>query len=84
MPLFKVTLECSMPKHGPMWNPFHPNAMMGTTRVALRSWEFEAADEAEVERLYQEAMQAKLPQVVGFAIRNIQRVTRPAAGTEAE
>lgn len=42
--------------------------------MAVRSWEFEASDEAEVRRLLREAYAADVPGVQGFTLRSIERI----------
>lgn len=41
---------------------------------SVRSWEIEAKNEAEVRRLYQEAVEQKIDNVRGYVIRSIKRI----------
>lgn len=41
----------------------------------VRSWEFEAKDEAEVRRLLEIAYERKYANVVGYTLRSIERLT---------
>lgn len=46
-----------------------------TCKVLVRVWEFDAADEAEVRRLFEEAKRDGEPQVQGMRIRSIEDIS---------
>lgn len=53
-------------------NPFIPLSILANTNSPnLRIWEFEAKDEEEVRRLYNEAKASGLPLVQGFQLHEI-------------
>jgi hypothetical protein len=72
VPKFKVEIE-RIVESGLPPNPFRALTidLSRTSRSLVRSWEFEAKDEAEVRRLFKEAQEQKLPNVVGFRLRSI-------------
>lgn len=69
-------------------NPFHvqlSNISLDTkSTYSVRMWEFEAKNEAEVRRLYEEAVEQNLPNVRGYTIRSIQRVEEATVDRKAE
>lgn len=75
MAMYRVTII----KHGKLpegTNPFRANIYaMGMSPSVERSWEFEADDEAEVRRLFNEAQDAGIPHVVGFELANITEIS---------
>lgn len=76
MPLFKVELEKIKIPYPQRRNPFYPGAIHGTTEVEIRRWEMNAKDEDEIKKFYQEAFDANHPNVKGYCIRSISRVSR--------
>ena len=73
MPQFKATATKYTPGERPR-NPFlvrdiFSSRWAGTTE--RRTWEFDAADEAEVRRLFAEAQSMGVEQVVGFALESV-------------
>jgi hypothetical protein len=74
MPTFKVTL---VRWHRPEreLNPFLIHNVFSIKRPCTeRVWEFEAADEAEVRRLFDEARAAGYDNVLGFDLARIEQV----------
>ena len=78
MPKFKVELERPAPSEGQTRNPF-VGGICGNITMSIRSWEFEAKDEAEVRRLLDEAIAQNIPNVRGYRLRSIQEI-RPGKG----
>lgn len=76
MPIFKVTLERRIAKRDEPTNPFTPIhiSMNARSEYSLRSWEFEAKDEREARKLLDEAYEQKIPNVMGYRLRSIERV----------
>lgn len=80
MPRFKVALHRRVRDgyggHEP--NPFlAPLPPPGKTHtMAIREWEFEAKDEAEVRRLLQEARDKGVPGVQGYSLRSIEQIAK--------
>lgn len=87
MPMFKVELHRPMRKnyHGmPEPNPFLASlpAPGRKSNWIVRSWTFEAKDEAEVKKLLYQAYGSGIENVDGFTLRSIERLTVPETGTE--
>lgn len=77
MPRFKVSLERRIV--GPnerSRNPFLAQLPADGVRVdmSVRIWEFEADDERHVKLLLDEAQAAKIPNVVGYRLRSIEKL----------
>jgi len=80
---FRVSLEKILPDPD-IRNPFlafrtAESFEHARCKVLVRTWEFDAADEDEVRRLFEEAKRDGEPQVQGMKIRNIEEIpqTRP-------
>jgi hypothetical protein len=75
VPKFRVELERPAPREF-FRNPFRaPMPSVGATiPMRVRSWEFEAKDEAEVRRLLQEAQDQDIDNVRGFRLRSITQI----------
>lgn len=76
MKRFRVSVEKVM---SDMRNPFlafkTAESFEGaTTKVLVRTWEFEAKDEQEVRKLFAEAKQQGIEGVKGMRIRSIQEI----------
>ena len=75
---FRVTLRSERPVSGGVpegANPFKIHALsFRKVKHKIRVWEFHAADEHEVRRLYQEAKDADFDNVRGFEISLIERI----------
>lgn len=54
-----------------------------TSKVLVRTWEFDAKDEQEVRRLFEEAKREREPQVQGMSIRSIEEIPLPKVEVEA-
>jgi len=81
MPMFRVTLQ----KWGPAptgRNPFLANIGALRSTVRERVWELKAKDEADVRRLYREACDLGIRQVIGFELARIERLAPSAPGRE--
>jgi len=65
-------------------NPFLRGMPGDGARVnmAVRMWEFEASDEAEVRKLLQEAYDTDIPGVRGFTLRSIEQLPDSERGVE--
>lgn len=62
---------------GTYFNPFlikNKSDLPSNTRTITREWTFDAENEEEVMRLYNEAVQAKNPQLEGFTLASINLV----------
>lgn len=74
MPMFRVSLHRRIlgPNHRGR-NPFLAQLPADgvTVKMSVRSWTFEAKDEAEVKRLLQEAYTAH---IAGYTLRSIERL----------
>lgn len=75
MPRFTVTLQrrlrdnCNRPAPNPFLAPLpHPDKKC---TMSIRTWNFEAKDEAECRRLLDEAYAAGIPGVQGYTLRSI-------------
>lgn len=55
-----------------------------TTKVLVRTWEFEAKNEQEVRRLFAEAQQAGIEHVKGMRIRSIEEISPAAPATTTQ
>lgn len=73
---FRVRLE-RLCAGGGVRNPFLVSDVfqMEPRRVLVREWEIEAKNEREVRRLLKEAQDADLPNVRGFNLRSIERIS---------
>ena len=63
---------------GTYFNPFlikNKSDLPSNTRLITREWTFEAENEAEVLRLYNEAVEAGNEQLIGFELASITLVT---------
>lgn len=76
MPLFRVELDRVDRLAGERdHNPFLRDIWsLPPVHKTVRSWEFEAKNEAEVRKLLKEAYEQNLPNVRGFNLRSITRV----------
>lgn len=76
MATFKVTLERRIHRAGESENPFTPVHISPGSKsdFNLRSWEFEAKDEAEVRAYLDDAYKQRIPAVMGYNLRSIERV----------
>lgn len=84
MKRFRVSLEKCLPDPT-IRNPFlafrTAESFEGATvKVLVRTWEFEAEDEQEVRRLFDEAKQDGVSQVQGMHIRSIDEIPTPRPG----
>lgn len=77
MPKFKVELERPAANNKAV-NPFARRFIADTDMITMRvrSWEFDADDEAHVRRLLKEAQEADLPEIRGFTLRSIEEVPK--------
>lgn len=84
MPRFKVALHrrCRDSYSGHEPNPFlRPMPSdTATKRMLVREWEFEAKDENEVMKLWEEAQRLRISAVEGFTLRSIQRLPESEKG----
>lgn len=76
MPLFRVELDRVIHTPGERdHNPFLRDIWnLPPVHRTVRSWEFEAKDEAEVRKLLKEAIAQNLPNVRGFNLRCITEI----------
>lgn len=78
MSMYRVTLRSDTPvrrSDGREINPFRIRDIFGVRAMRnYRIWEFEAADEAEVRRLYDEAKREDLPNVRGYSLASIEKL----------
>jgi len=81
MPKFKVTadrpLGCA--RQSPGFNPFlirniFDSKTLPPMRYHVREWEFEATDEVEVRRLWDEAQAEGIENVKGYTLKTIEQV----------
>lgn len=72
MAKFKVEIESLVRRRNP-FRPIHLSLDDKSTYL-IRSWEIEAKNEAEARRLFKEAQDKKLPNVIGFTLRSIVKV----------
>lgn len=77
MPKFKVTLRQwhHMRTEGPFFNPFRARDIFRKRPCTHRVWQFEAKDEAEVRRFYDEAKAANHENVRGFDLIRIEQIS---------
>jgi hypothetical protein len=72
MPLFKVEANKAMwPKD---FNPFRLRSaelMNGKVKISVKTWQFEAKNKKEVERLWQEAQDNGVTEVFGYKLGTI-------------
>jgi len=54
--------------------PLYRVELIRVIRVSVRRWEFEAKDEAEVRKLYQEAKKQKISGVIGYELSSITEI----------
>jgi len=76
MPIFKVCIHAPYTPPGqPRLNPFLIRDLFssGISR-SIKEFRFEAKDENEVKRLFQEAIDNDLPNVRGYTLRSIEEV----------
>lgn len=78
VPKFRVELQRRNRSYDP--NPYRNPFLMNINHlprinVTVREWEFEAADEAHVLRLFNEAVEQGLENVRGFEVRSITPVS---------
>jgi hypothetical protein len=80
VPKFRVELkeDHAIGRHGEPRNPFAFRDPFATARRRYRVWEFEAKDEAEVRRLYNEAKAADHENVRGFDLHSITLADAPS------
>jgi hypothetical protein len=73
VPKFRVELkeDHAIGRHGQPRNPFAFRDPFAAARRRYRVWEFEAKDEADVRRLYNEAKAANVENVRGFDLHSI-------------
>lgn len=78
MAKFRVSLHRCVESGLPGRNPFRVQlsniSLDVKSRYSVRTWEVYAKSEAEVRRLYEEAVEQKLPNVRGYSIRSIERI----------
>ena len=76
MPLYRVTLRQwhHLREEGPFFNPFRSRDIWRKRPCTHRIWEFEAADEDEVRRLFSEAKATDCDNVRGFELISIEAV----------
>jgi hypothetical protein len=78
-PWFRVTLrQWHHMRDGSTYNPFRARDIWRKRPCTHRIWEFQAKNEAEVRRLYQEAKDAKLPEIHGFDLLSIEAIDVPS------
>lgn len=79
MARFKVAIHRRIRDNynAPEPNPFlAPIPAPGLTHsMSVREWEFEAADEDEVRRLFKEAQESGVGNVQGYSLRSIERLS---------
>lgn len=70
--MYRVTLRQWHHQRGPFYNPFRARDVFPMVPCTDRVWEFEAASEDEVRKLYEEAKAQQLPNVYGFDLIRIE------------
>lgn len=82
MPMFRVELDRRLFRPGEHnRNPFYASipAPGKTIEMSVRSWDFEAKDEAEVRKLLTDAQEQGIGNVRGYRLRSI-TLLHPSAG----
>jgi hypothetical protein len=89
MPQFKVTLHRRVRENYsglPEPNPFLASipAPGRTHQMILREWTFEAKNETEVRKLLNNAYGAGIPNVQGFSLRSIERLSNDTGASHGD
>jgi hypothetical protein len=81
MPLYRVTLNRWHPLPDGT-NPFKIRDVFRKRPCTERVWEFEAADEDEVRRYYDDAKKQGIPDVIGFDLARIEQISARSSTTQ--
>lgn len=69
---FKVTLSKRIPPKHKYSSPFIAGQINDVSDFRTRTWEIEAENKEEIISFYNDAVEKKLPNVIGFSIHSIE------------